>query len=80
MLGEGPLTKVSGQEEGLCGWGPLIEHQAVVMTTLDSEGLVGPGELVDAALPFLQGSQLLPQQAVPIRGNFTIRALEIGCT
>ena len=51
-----------------------MEHKAVVIATLDSEGLVGPGELVDAPLPFLQGSQLLPQQAVPIREDFTIRA------
>ena len=70
MLGEGPLTEVPGQEEGLRSRGPLKEHQAVVMTTLDSEGLVGPGELVDATLPFLQGSQLLPKQAVPIMGRF----------
>ena len=74
MLGELPLTKVSSQEEGLSGRGPLMEHEAVVIATLDSEGLVGPGELVDAPLPFLQGSQLLPQQAVPIREDFTIRA------
>lgn len=61
----GLLTEVAGEEERLGGRGPLLEKQAVVGSTLHTEGVIAARELVEASLRLLQLAQLLLQQLIP---------------
>lgn len=53
------LTEVTGEEEGLCSWSPLLKKQAVVRLTLHAEGVVAACELVEASLCLFQLEKLL---------------------
>lgn len=59
------LTEVAGEEEGLSCRGPLLEIQAVVGSTLHTEGAIAARELVETSLRLLQLQQLLLQQLIP---------------
>lgn len=63
--GTGLLTEVAGEEERLGLRGPLLEIQAVVGSTLHTEGVIAARELVEASLRLLQLEQLLLQQLIP---------------
>lgn len=60
------LTEVTGEEKGLCSWGPLLKNQAVVGLSLHAEAPVAARELVEASLCLLQLEKLLLQQLIPL--------------
>lgn len=68
-LCDGLLTEVAGEEEGLSCRSPLLEIQAVVRSTLHTEGVVAARELVETSFRLLQLEQLLLQQLIPSKQN-----------
>lgn len=74
-----PLTEVSGEEEGLCSWSPLLKEQAAVRLPLHAEALVAAGELVKASLRLLQLEELLLKQLIPANSGEAQLILRARC-